>query len=96
MNTENIKNELIELMSTLFDEKCFDSDIIEYVDLIDDLGMDSMTFISLIIEIESKFNIEVPDDFLLMDYFKNVNDILKIIENEISRKANETEAVESV
>ena len=52
MTIENIKKELINLVSTLFADKGFDVDIIEYVDLIDDLGMDSITFISLIVEIE--------------------------------------------
>ena len=47
MTTETIKHEVIELISELFKDKGFDIDIIEYVDLIDDLGMDSITFISM-------------------------------------------------
>lgn len=85
MTIENIKKELINLVSTLFADKGFDVDIIEYVDLIDDLGMDSITFISLIVEIESLFDIQFPDDFLLMDKFKNVDDIILVIENECSK-----------
>ena len=79
MNTESIKKELIGLVSTLFADNGFDVDMIEYVDLIDDLGMDSITFISLIVEIESRFNIQIPDDFLLMDNFRTVNDAVRII-----------------
>ena len=42
MTTETIKQEAIELISELFKEKGFDIDILEYVDLIDNWGMDSM------------------------------------------------------
>ena len=38
MTTETIKQEVSELISELFKDKGFDIDIIEYVDLIDDLG----------------------------------------------------------
>ena len=54
------------------------------MDLIDDLGMDSMTFISIVVEIEFVFNIIVPDDILLMENFKNVDDIVGVIENMMS------------
>lgn len=85
MTIENIKKELINLISTLFSDKWFDVDMIEYVDLIDDLGMDSITFISLVVEIEALFDIKIPDDFLLMDKFKNMDEIIFVIENECSK-----------
>ena len=47
MTDVNIKNELIKLVSELFQDKGIDTDLIEYVDLIDDLGMDSMIFLSV-------------------------------------------------
>ena len=86
MMTGTIKRELIELISELFKDKGFDIDIIEYVDLIDDLGMDSITFISIVVEIESHFNIEIPDDMLLLENFKCVDYIISIIETELSKK----------
>lgn len=96
MNTDNIKSELINLISALFNKKGFDTDLIEHADLVNDLGIDSITFISMVVEIESHFNIEVPDDFLLMDYFKNIDAIVKIIEDAISLSANEMEVSENV
>ena len=48
--------------------------------------MDSITFISMVIEIESHFDIEVPDDYLLIDKFKNVAQIINIIEEELLKK----------
>lgn len=90
MNTENIKSELINLIPTLFNEKGFDTDLIEYVDLVNDLGMDSITFISMVVEIENFFDITVPDDLLLMDNYKNIDNIVKIIEDEkLSQKRAE-------
>lgn len=80
----NIKNEVVELISELFSDKGFDTDIIEYIDLIDDAGMDSITFISIVVEIESKFNITVPDEMLVMDNFRNVDGIVTLVEQEKS------------
>ena len=88
MTAETIKQEVIELVSELFKDKGFDIDIIEYVDFIDDLGMDSITFISLVVEIESHFDIEVPEELLLMDNFKNLNLVTKIIADLLAEKAN--------
>lgn len=96
MNTDDIKGKLMNLISILFSEKGFDSELIEHVDLIGDLGMDSIAFISMIVEIEAHFNIEVPDDYLIMDHFKNVDAIIKIIANEILRKTNGAEVAENV
>ena len=96
MTTETIKQEVIELISELFKDKGFDIDILEYVDLIDDLGMDSITFISIVVEIEAHFNIEVPDDMLLLENFKCIDDIVSVIENELSKKSEGSEVIEDV
>lgn len=93
---ENIKIELINLLSVLFKDKGFNVDLIEYTDLISDLAMDSLTFISMVVELEAHFNIEVPDDLLLIEKFKNVDDIIKILEYGISLKANEAEVSQNV
>jgi len=86
MTTETIKQEVIELISDLFKDKGFNIDIIEHVDLVNDLGMDSLIFISIVMEIEAHFDIEVPDDLLLLEKFKRVNDIVSIVENELSKE----------
>ena len=96
MTTETIKHEVTELIYELFKDKGFDIDILEYVDLIDDLGMDSITFISIVVEIEAHFGIEVPDDMLLLEKFKCVDDIVSVIENELSKKSEVSEVIENV
>lgn len=96
MTAEIIKQEVIELISELFKDKGFDIDILEHVDLIDDLGMDSITFISIVVEVEAHFNMEVPDDMLLLENFKCVDDIVSVIENELSKKSEGLEVMENV
>ena len=81
MEKGNIKTKVIEMINNLFPNSGLDMDVLEYVDLIDDLGMDSITFISIVVEIESIFEIIVPDDMLLMENFRNVDSILAVIES---------------
>lgn len=87
MTTDDIKTEVIQLISELFEDKGFDINIIEYTNLIDDMGMDSITFISIVIEIEAKFNITVPDDMLLMDNFKKIDDIVTVVEQKLAKQS---------
>mgnify|MGYP002550961950 CR=1 FL=1 len=84
MKTAELKEELIQLLSELFQCKGFDTELLEYADLINDLGMDSITFISIVIEIESRFGIEVPDEMLQMENFKTVDDIVKVVTQELA------------
>ena len=79
MTDVNIKNELIRLVSELFQDKGIDPDLIEYVDLIDDLGMDSMLFLSVVIELETAFDIIIPDDLLLMGNFSTIDKICSLV-----------------
>ena len=89
MNEEKIKKELLDLMEELFAESGFDTDLLEYVDLVDDLDMDSITFMSLVILVEERFGITVPDEMLLMENFKNVSDIVQIILGQMSDETKE-------
>ena len=82
----NIKSELINIIANSFHDKGYDIDIIEHLDLVNDMSMDSITFISLVVKIESRFDIEIPDDFLLMDYFQNIDKIVEIVVTEMSQR----------
>ena len=86
MTKELIKSNLIDLCSEIFKESNVDTDVIEYVDYVDDFGMDSITFITLIVEIEARFDIVVPDDMLVIDYFRTTDDIVEIISREMTNK----------
>lgn len=81
MQIEEIKSELIGIIIKLLGKTYKELELIEYIDLFDDLGINSITFVSLVVEIEVHFNIVIPDYLLLMEYFRNVNDIVLIIES---------------
>ena len=87
MTTSEIKVAIIQLLAELFMGKGFDIDVLEYVDLIDDMGMDSITFISIVVEIEANLNITIPDDMLLMENFRRLDNIVKVVENEVAKGA---------
>ncbi len=80
MEQMDIKQRLIEMLANVFPDVGIDKDVLGYVDLIDDLGMDSITFISVVVEIESVFGIIVPDDMLMIENFRNVDAIIRIVE----------------
>lgn len=94
MEKSKIKVKLIDILNHMFANAGVNPDLLCYVDLIDDLGMDSMSFISIVIEVESMFDITVPDEMLLMENFRNVDKIIEIVEKEknfIKSATNEQE-----
>lgn len=86
MTHNEIKEKIIGLCSEIFQNSGIDADILEYVDFSDDLGMDSIVFITLIVEIEMMFDITVPDEWLLMDNFKNVDSVFKVVAEQLAKK----------
>lgn len=89
MEQSEIKGKVLEILSQLFQTSGVDTDVLEYVDLIDDLGMDSVNFISLIIALEAEFDIQIPDDWLLMDKFRECSSILSSVGELIVQKETE-------
>lgn len=86
MSREEIKEKLITLCAEIFENSGVDTDLLEYVDFEDDLGMDSLTFITLLVEIEAAFGITIPDDMLLMENFKNMGDVIQIVADQLAEK----------
>ena len=91
MNRDEIKEKLIALCAEIFKDSNVDADLLEYVDFADDLGMDSIMFITLIVEIEAAFDITVPDDLLMMDNFENMDDVIKVVAEQLDEKTKEKE-----
>lgn len=75
-----IKEKLFACCHNIFQSN-LDIDIgtIEFVDFVDDFGMDSLSFITLIIEIEDTFGVIIPDDVLLIENFRTIDTIANII-----------------
>lgn len=88
MDLFEIKNKVINVLSEMFADMNIGTEVFELVDLADDLGMDSLTFITVIVKLEALFNITFPDDMLLMDNFKTVNNIVTTISNEINHMSS--------
>ena len=84
MENSEIKTKVTDILNNIFPKFESDTRILEYVDLIDELGMDSLTFIAIVVEIESIFNIIVPDEMLRLESFRNVGKIIEIVENAIN------------
>ena len=72
MNTKNIIIEKIELNGAEINEKGEIEDI------------DSIVFISLVLDLEEEFNIEIPDEYLLMSTFSSIDNITLIINKPVS------------
>lgn len=68
MNTKDIIIEKVELNGAEINEKGEIEDI------------DSMIFISLVLDLEEEFNIEIPDEHLIMSTFSSVDNIALIID----------------
>ncbi|MBQ5842545.1 MAG: acyl carrier protein [Clostridia bacterium] len=49
--------------------------------LVQDLALDSIVFIQIILDIETEFEIEFPDELLTMDSLSSLNTIVSIIKN---------------
>lgn len=58
-----------------------------YVDSLDnefniqDYILDSITFITFIVELENMFDIEIPDMYLVPDEFKTIDDVCRVIKH---------------
>ncbi|MBR2505927.1 MAG: acyl carrier protein [Bacilli bacterium] len=68
-----IESELVEIAEEngiLIDD--FEMSIMEYIP-------DSITFITFIVAIEEKFDIEMPDDFLLIEKFGSIKELATVI-----------------
>lgn len=81
-----IKEKIINILKDILIEIKFDDKVLEHMNLVDDLGIDSITFITLIIELENSFDINIPDKYLLLDKMNTVDKIQMIISNELLKK----------
>lgn len=52
--------------------------------LVQDLVLDSIVFIQIILDIETEFEVEFPDELLTMDSLSSLSTIVSIIESIIS------------
>lgn len=69
-----------EVLAEIFPDKLVEID--DEDSFIEKLGMDSITFVSYVIGIESKFNIDVPDEYSLLSKFDTIKKTYDVIQKE--------------
>ncbi|APO47207.1 hypothetical protein BS614_26245 [Paenibacillus xylanexedens] len=70
-----IKNIIIEILD-LPDNTLLTNDLVG-------IGLNSISFIRLIVSIEESFGIEVPNEFLSMENFSTISELVVFVEKEI-------------
>ena len=53
------------------------------------LGMDSITFIRIIVALEDEFGLEIPDEYLLMTEMTTISKMADVLSAEINTKVQE-------
>lgn len=82
---------IIEVLATIFPNQAI---VLEDDDsFIDKLGMDSISFVSYVIGIESKFDIEVPDEYGLPSKLDTLNKTLDLLRQERGENYAEGESL---
>lgn len=62
------------------------NDLNEFTDLLVDYNFDSLSIISLIVEIEEEFKIQYPDEYLVLDEMRYYSKLLQNIEILLDKK----------
>lgn len=70
------KNEVISIIEKVLEIEGFDGNTVQDLR---EIGMDSLLFIRLVVEIEEHFEIEIDDEDLLMDNFITLDNILQVV-----------------
>lgn len=71
----SIDKEVIDLVSKITNRKILlDTELAE-------IDINSMMMIKIIVDIETKFNIEVPDAYLSYSYYRTIRDISSMVQN---------------
>lgn len=86
---ESIKEEIIEIVNANLkeeNEKSVGIDVIQEDCDLSQIGMDSITFIHVIVALEEEFNIEIPDEKLLISEMNTVSKIEDVISDVLNTK----------
>lgn len=73
-----------EIIIQIIKNNCYDvvgnDEIINSNNIYDDYAIDSLSFINIIMEIESELSISFPDEYLSMDMLSSVENICNALE----------------
>lgn len=80
-----LDEKLIELINQNSPVSLEIQNVTDELDLVENMGMDSMSFVQLIIALESEFGIEFPDDKLVIDYIKRYGNLKECIISQLAQ-----------
>ena len=78
---ENVSEKIIELIK----ENCALDDEVTYNTEFSELSIDSLSFITAIVEIETYFGIDFDDGFIMSEY-ETIEDFIKFVEEKLDEK----------
>ena len=81
-NMVNIQEKILEIINDTIENGVSKNQV---DDDLSQLGMDSLKFISIVVTLEENFDIEVPDEYLLMTEMNTVRKMVKIVSEALGR-----------
>lgn len=82
------KDKILEIVNNNLEDTSIQT---EQFDLeLDTVGMDSITFIKIIVDLEESFELEIPDEFLLLLKMNTINKMYETLSFVSEKKLNRT------
>lgn len=78
----NIRNRIIECLDRVGILVEAEEDDVN----VNDYGVDSISFISFIVEVEKEFNVEIPDGYLYVDVLQSLNGFVHLVEQLVEQR----------
>ena len=75
MESQAIHKKICSILRDKFSSFDIDLELLSHINFVDDIGLDSISFIELIVEIESAFDVEIPDEYLTAEHFDTLEKI---------------------
>ena len=82
-NTESIRKKILDIVNSNIENADLQFDQADE-DLVA-LGMDSILFISIVVALEGDFDIEYPDDYLLITQSNTLNKLVSIVSDALEK-----------
>lgn len=77
------RKKLCEVLTNVLGETINETEISDTTELDKDLGLDSVTLIELLVDLEDMYGIEFKDDELMMELFFNINSLEEIVKKHL-------------
>ena len=89
MNQNTIKLKIADILRNDFGFSIDNTEDLSNIDIVENVLFTSISFVSFIIELETEFEILIPDNFFAPDNFKKIENIVDMVYRLIQEKNNE-------